>query len=74
MSGRAQKDVCPTHARGATLAHVVIDVHDLVWVTIVAPIGYSVNSSLSLSFLWHRLVQTCVFIGKFSRNNKFNGI
>ena len=39
--------VGPTHARGRTLDLLMIDVPDLVWVYVVAPIGNSDHSSLS---------------------------
>ena len=38
--------VCATHARGGTLDLLMTDVHDLVRVSVVAPIGNSDHSSL----------------------------
>ena len=46
VSGCDQLVVCPTHARGGTL-DLMADVPDLVWVSVVAPIGNSDHSSLS---------------------------
>ena len=37
----------PTHARGGTLDLLMTDVHDLVCVAVVAPLGSSDHSSLS---------------------------
>ena len=39
--------LCQTHARGGTLDLLMTDVHDLVRVAVVAPIGNSDHSSLS---------------------------
>ena len=39
--------VGPTHARGGTLDLLMTDVADLIWVSVVAPIGNSDHSSLS---------------------------
>ena len=39
-------DFGPTHAHGETL-DMMTDVHDLVWVAVVVPIGNSDHSSLS---------------------------
>ena len=39
--------VCPTHATRGTLDILMTDVPDLVWVSVVAPIGNSDHSSLS---------------------------
>ena len=45
LSGCDQLVVGPTHARGGTL-DLMTDVPDLVWVSVVAPIGNSDHSSL----------------------------
>ena len=47
VSGCDQLVVGPTHARGETLDLLMTDVPDLVWVSVVAPIGNSYHSSLS---------------------------
>ena len=47
VSGCDQLVVGPTHARGGTLDLLIIDVPDLVCVSVVAPIGNSDHSSLS---------------------------
>ena len=39
--------VDPTHARGGTLDFLMIDVPDLVWVAVEAPLGNLDNSSVS---------------------------
>ena len=39
----------PTHARGGTLDPLMTDVLDLVWVAVVAPLGSSDHSSLSIA-------------------------
>ena len=48
VSGCDQLVVCPTHARGGSLDLLMSDVPDLVWVAVVAPIGNSDLSSLSV--------------------------
>ena len=60
VSGCDQLVVGPTHARGGTLDLLMTDVPDLVRVAVVAPIGNSDHSSLSLLFRWLRQFQTCV--------------
>ena len=47
MSGCDQLVVSPTHACSGTLDLLMTDVPDLVWVSVVAPIGNSDHSSLS---------------------------
>ena len=47
VSGCDQLVVSPTHARGGTLDLLMTDVPDLVWVSVVAPIGNSDHSFLS---------------------------
>ena len=39
--------VGPTHARGGTLDILTTDAPDLVWISVVGPIGYSDHSYLS---------------------------
>ena len=57
----SQLVVGPTHARGGTLDLLIIDVPDLLWVAVVAPIGYSDHSSLSAVILIAQAVQNqCV--------------
>ena len=41
VSGCDQMVVSPTHARGGTLDLLMTDVPDLLWVSVVAPIGNS---------------------------------
>ena len=48
MSDCNQLVVGPTHARGGTLDLLMTDVPDLVQVSVVAPIGNSDHSSLSV--------------------------
>ena len=48
VSGCDQFVVCPTHARGGTLNLLMTDVPDLTRVAVVAPIGNSDHSSLSV--------------------------
>ena len=48
VSGCDQLVVGPTHACGGTLDLPMTDVPDLVWVAIIAPIGNSDHSSLSV--------------------------
>ena len=55
--------IVPTHARGGTLDLLMTDVPDLVWVAVVAPLGSSDHSSLSITFRWYRLFLTCVLAG-----------
>ena len=47
VSGCDQLVVGPTHARDGTLDLLMTDAPDLVWVSVVAPIGNSDHSSLS---------------------------
>ena len=47
VSSWHQLVVGPTHAHGGTLDLLMTDVADLVWVSVVAPIGNSDHSSLS---------------------------
>ena len=47
VSGCDQLVVGPTHASGGTLDLLMTDVPDLVWVSVVAPIGNSDHPSLS---------------------------
>ena len=60
VTGCDQLVVGPTHAHGVTLDLLMTDVHDLVRVAVVAPIGNSDHSSLSESFRWLRRLQSCV--------------
>ena len=46
VSGCDQLVVGPTHARGGTFDLLMTDVPDLVWISVVAPIGDSDHSSL----------------------------
>ena len=46
ISGCDQLVIGPTHARGGTLDLLITDVHDLVQVTVVGPLGSSDHSSL----------------------------
>ena len=64
VSGCDQLVASPTHAHGGPHDLLITDVPDLVWVTVVAPIGNS--DHYSLSFRWLRRFQTCVLAGKFS--------
>ena len=61
VSGCDQLVVGPTHARGGTRAWVfhrplMTDIPDLVWVSVVAPIGNSDHSSLSAVILMAQAV------------------
>ena len=49
VSGCDQLAISPTHARGGTLDPLMTDVPDLVWVAVVAPLGGSDHSSLSIA-------------------------
>ena len=49
VSGCDQLVIDPTHTRGATLDLRMTDVPDLVWVAVVAPLGSSDHSSLSIA-------------------------
>ena len=79
--------VGPTHARGGTLNLLMPDIPDLVWVSVVVPIGNSDQSSLSAIISMAQAVPNlCVHIkvflktfvhikvGKFSINIKLIGI
>ena len=73
VSACDQLVVFPTHARGGTLDLLMTNVPDLVWVSVVAPIGNSDHSSLA-AVISMRLFRTCVLVGKFSLNIKLIGI
>ena len=47
VSGCDQLVVGPTHARGGILTLLMTDVSDLVWLSVVGPVGNSDHSSLS---------------------------
>ena len=49
VSGCYQQVVGPTHARGGTLDLLMTDVPDLVRMAVVAPLGSSGHSSLSIA-------------------------
>ena len=49
VSGSDQLVIGPTHARGGTLDLLITDVPDLVQVAVVAPLGSSDYSSLSIA-------------------------
>ena len=49
VSGCDQLVIGPTHAHGRTLELLMTDVPDLVWVAVVAPLGSSNHSSLSIA-------------------------
>ena len=49
VSGCDQLMIGPTHARGGTLDLLMTDVPDLVRVAVVAPVGSSDHSSLSIA-------------------------
>ena len=51
VSGCDQLVTGPTHACGETLDLLMTDVPDLVWVAVVAPLGRSNHSSLSIAIL-----------------------
>ena len=51
VSGFDQLVIGPTHARGGTLDLLMTDVPDLVQVAVVAPLGISDHSSLSIAIL-----------------------
>ena len=51
----------PTHARGGTLDLLMTDVPDLVWVAVVAPLGRSDHSSLSIAIsMAQAILNLCV--------------
>ena len=70
VSDYDQLVVGPTDARGGTLDLLMADVPDLLRVAVVAPIGNSDHSSLWAAISMAHAVQTCVLVGKFSRNLK----
>ena len=74
VSGCDQLVVGPTHARGSTLYLRMTDVPDLVWVSVVAPIGNSDHSSLSSAILMAQAVPNLCVSRKFSLNIKLIGI
>ena len=51
ISGCDQLVIGPSHARGGTLDLLMTDVSDLVRVAVVAPLGRSDHSSLSIAIL-----------------------
>ena len=74
MSGCDLLVVGLTHACGGTIDLLMTDVPNLVWVSVVAPIGNTYHSSLSAVIRRLRLFQTCVSLEKFSLKIKLIGI
>ena len=74
VSGCNQLVVGPTHACGRTLDFMMTDVRDLVWVSVVAPIGNSDHSSLSAVILMTRAIPNLCVSRKVSLNIKLIGI
>ena len=62
VSGCDQLVIGPTHARGGTLDLLMTDVPDLILMAVVAPLGRSDHSSLSIAISMHRLFLTCVLV------------
>ena len=73
VSGCDQLVVGPTHARGGTFDLLMTDVPDLIWVSVVAPVGNSDHSSLPAVISLAQLFRTCVLVGKFSLKIKLIG-
>ena len=61
LSGCGQLVIGPTHARGGTLDLLMTDVPDLVRVAVVAPLGSSDRSSLSIAIL---MAHACALAGR----------
>ena len=72
VSGWDQLVVGPTHVGGGTLALVMTDVPDLVWVAVVAPIGNSDHSSLSAVISMVQAVPNLCISRKVFLKNKVN--
>ena len=64
--------VGPTHARGGTLALLMTDVPDLVWVAVLAPIRNSDYSSLSAVISMAQGVQNLCVSRKIFLKHKVN--
>ena len=70
VSGCDQLVAGPTHARGGTLELLMSDVLDLVWVTVVAPIGNSARWHYSRIWIgnYQPMAQDgCVIRGRFQK-------
>ena len=74
VSGYDQLVVGLTHARGGTLDLLMTDVPDLVWVSVVAPIGNSDHSSLSAVISMAQAVPNLCVSWKVFLNIKLIGI
>ena len=60
-SGCDQLVVSPTHARGLTLDLLMTDVPGLVWIAVIAPLGYLDQSYLSVVIsMAHVVTNLCV--------------
>ena len=64
--------VGPTHARGGTLDLLMTDVPDLVWVSVVAPIGNSDHSYLSAVISMAQAVPNLCVSRKVSLKHQVN--
>ena len=65
VSGCGQLVVGPTHANDGTLDLLMIIVPDLVQVAVVVQLGPWITHFSEPSFRRHKLIQTCVLVGKF---------
>ena len=65
LSGCDQLVIGPTHARKGTLDLLMTDVPDILRVAVVAPLGSSDHSSLSIAISMAQAILTCVLAGGF---------
>ena len=72
VSGCDELVVGPTHARGGILDLLMTDVPDLIWVAVVAPIGNSDHSTLSVVILMAQAVPNLCVSRKVSLIHQVN--
>ena len=72
VSGCDQLVVCPTNSRGGTLHLLMTDVPDLVWVAVLALIGNSDHSSLSVVISMAQAVPSLCVSRKVSLKHHVN--
>ena len=72
VSGCDQQDVGPTHSRGGTLDILTTDVSDQIRVAVVAPLGYSDQSSLSAVISMTKAVSNLCVSRKVFLNHRAN--
>ena len=73
VSGCDQLVIGPTHARGVTLDLLMTDVSDLVRVAVVAPLGRSDHSSLSIAISMAQVIPNLCVSRRVLLKHRVNG-